>query len=205
MSKLERAILPIKLTVKAIIGNFTQMNEELHRNAKTGEEYPGDTMRLGESTIDIDYVPPQDGKEGGFACTESFKRIAYLCENRESLNSELIELDNKSYHKIIAPVNDGHDRNGTPLHKIPMESLLKQAIENHSYGISPVMPSPLSGKHEAGNAHAFFAAYKDPEHHQHRYENLAGAIIHGSKGIWEQAIMEFPNEECRIDITDFRS
>ena len=200
--RIESYTLPIIRTVKAILGNFTQMNEELRRTVKTGVEHPGDDRRLGEIE-GFEYVYPTDGQEGGFR--PSYARVNFLCQNRENLSTNLLALDDKSHHNVISPVNDGHDRKGTPLHPLPMSALLEQAIENDSYGIQPERPSPLSGKHEARNSAAFFLAYKDKSHYGHRYENLAGAIIHSCKGVLEQAIMDFPNEECRIDIDDFRS
>lgn len=198
--RFENYTRPIISTVKAIFGNFTQMNEELRRAVKTGVEHPGDNRRLGEIES-FEYVYPTDGQEGGFR--PSYARVSFLCQNRENLSTSLLTLEDKSHHNVISPVNDGHDRKGTPLHPIAMRALLEQAIENDSYGIPPERPSPLSGKHEARNSVAFFLAYKDKNHHEHRYENLAGAIIHGGKGVLEQAIMDFPNEECRIDINDF--
>jgi hypothetical protein len=200
--RIEYYTKPFIKTVSAIFGNFTQMNEELQRAVKTGVEHPGDNKRLGEIE-NFEYVYPQDGNEGGFR--PSYARVNFICQNRENLSTSLLMLEDKSHHKVISPVNDGHDRKGTPLHPIAMRALLEQAIENDSYGIQPERPSPLSGKHEARNSIAFFLAYKDKNHHEHRYENLAGSIIHGSKGILEQAIMDFPNEECRIDIDDFRN
>lgn len=200
--RFESYVKPLVNTCRAILGNFTQMNAELNRTIKTGLEHPGDNRRLGEIE-NFEYVYPQDGQEGGFRPT--YARVNFLCQNREQLSTGLLELNDKSHHNVISPVNDGHDRKGTPLHPYPMRALLEQAIENDSYGIHPERPSPLSGKHEARNAAAFFKAYKDVNHHEHRYENLAGSIIHASKGVLEQAIMDFPNEECRIDISDFRN
>lgn len=199
--RLENVFNPIKMTCIAIIGNFKHMNGELKRTIETGMEHPGDNKRLGEMD-EFDYVYPEEGKEGGWTAT--YTRVNFSCQNRENLSNTLLLLDSKNHHEVISPVNDGHNRNGTPLHPLPMRALLEQAIENDSYGIPPYIPSPLSGKHEARNAAAFFKAYRDKNHQEHKYDNLAGAIIHGAKGVFEQAIMDFPSEECRINIDEFR-
>lgn len=183
---------PFIRTVNAIIANFTQTADELKRSNLEGSEYPGTKTQIND---DYNFTGKAD---------TSYSRINYQCKNREELKTELSKLKDKSHYEVISPVNDGHDRKGTPLHPLPKKALLEQAIFNDAHDISCHLPNPMSGHFEGRNATAFFKAYKDPEYFDYRYENLAGAIIHGTKGVFEQAIMDFPNEEYRIDMSDFK-